>query len=73
MGKGPKHPIDKAYIRDDGDGRLSLLIGVSHLKEPGGTQSFAALTLKAGTTFDEASELARAINAKLATVSLLEW
>jgi hypothetical protein len=72
MAKSPKHPIDKAYLSDDGEGRLALLIGVSHLKETG-TQSFVRLTLNAGTTKTEAAELARAINAKLAMVSLLEW
>lgn len=73
MAKSPKHPIDKAHIRNDGQGALSLLIGLSKLKEPGGTQSFVALTLKAGTTMDEAAELARSINERLVRVSLLEW
>ncbi|MBY0567446.1 MAG: hypothetical protein K2P70_09050 [Hyphomonadaceae bacterium] len=71
--KTPKHPIDKAYIRNDGNGALSLLIGLSHLKEPGSTQSFVALGMRAGTSMDEAAELARAINDRLVSVSLLEW
>ena len=61
----PKYPLDKAYIRDDGAGRLSLLIGTSDPQ-----QLCADLTLKAGTTFDEAKALAQAINANLAHVAV---
>jgi len=61
----PKHPLDRAYIRDNGAGRLSLLIGTT---EP--PQLFADLTLRAGTTLEEAKTLANAINEKLAYVAV---
>lgn len=71
MARPPKHPPHLARVRDDGKGALALVMALSEPTERDGGARFTALTLKAGTTMDEAMALARAINEKLAAVEVI--
>lgn len=67
-----KKPFFRAVIRDDGKGAFHVIMAIPASVRPDGTTQFACLTMKAGTTKDEAMTLAQAINDKLADVSIFQ-
>lgn len=70
MARKPKHPIDRAYVSDDGS-TMAVVIGLSEGPGPDGLTRFAKLILKSGTTQEEAMGLAKTINERLVSVALV--